>query len=898
MSENKGRMMWKNLLKKAWVLFWVFLVIEATCWILNVLHWAISVRWAWIILPPISADGHTFTIKLPPIPVWVAIIFVRACVAYRPFYLRLPKEIPIICWPRFTPKEEWADRLKKGWFPFLKNWTKTVRMTWWRRRKREFALAVAVSILAGTYWMKYVGETTLADYQEDLNSAFAYDPPVSTRVYDSTGREEICKFTLEDRDYIHISEVPTLVQNAFIAAEDGNFRQHDGIDLNGITRAFFHNLTQGNTKQGGSTIGQQVIKQVVLKTNERSVWRKVREVFLVSELEHRASKDKILEIYLNHVYIGRAYGIKAAARAYYGKNVKDLTAGEAAFLAGMVKAPSNFSPSVNYVRAKERQTYVLGRMRGQNFINEEQQRAALHEDAVVINNQRPLNRISAPYFCEHLRHQIEREYGKETVYKKGLIIFTTLNMKMQRAAEAAVQNGLVDLERRLGFNGPEKHEETFTGVCTSYGEDVRDGSFESAQVFSNTPEKITICVRGNIFPMHKEDIERIRLWEKTHHPLTIGDNLTVRIITTEERVSKKETRQVRFAVAARRTGGANNPQVLQAAMVVTDPKTGALLAMVGGYDFNENQFNMATQARRQTGSSVKPYIYLAALMRGKTVTDIVTDYPVCYPSASGTWCPTNYLGPHTSQQYMGTVDLRTALAKSLNSISVQLLHWVGVDEGIRTMRKVGIISPIERVLPIAIGALDVTPWEHTFGFTTIAAEGRRLPHQCYHLKQQSCDANTGIFILKVLNADSGELVYEYVPETKPKQVVPAADAYAMIYLMEGVVQFGTGRRVQELQRPAAGKTGTTNDFKDTWFMGFTTDLVVGVWVGRQRPITIAKEATGGSVALPIWLAFMKTAHPDTPPREFPIPDDIVFAPGTDGKLIPYQRGRVPDKYLK
>ena len=873
---------------------WFFVIVAVTGWIWDCFQSTISPGLVWITLPAIEFAKWSFALKIPPLPFYpAAIFFVSAIRSRPPYFWRTP--IHWVFSIRKVPKAERRKTKILGRIIFVRFGLfreNPDRLRFYRLRN----LCYAGSIVVFTFFVVSLQRGIIADCHQELADVLAFKPPISTRVYDSAGREEICRFSMEDRDYISIDEIPQIVRRAVVAAEDQRFYEHDGVDPIAIIRAARNNYENDQIKQGGSTITQQVIKLKVIKSNEKTKTRKIREVFLATKLEKMASKDKILEIYLNHVYLGRAYGIKAAAMAYYGKNVKDLTIGEAAFLAGMPKAPSNFSPSMNFVRGKERQTYVLGRMREQGFITETERQTAIHEATVVINNQRPLNRTSAPYFCEYLRQQLEREYGQDLMYKKGMVVYTTLNMKMQRAAEATVQNGLVDLERRLGFNGPEGHDEAFTGTCDSFDEDVEDGSFENAQVISNAGDKILVCARGNIFPVYADDVTQIAKWEKTNRQLITGDNMTVRIITVAEKVSKKETRQVRYAISARRTSGANNNEVLQAAMVVVDPKTGALLALIGGYDYNENQFNMAIQAKRQPGSSVKMYFYLTALMRGKTVTDIVNDHAVCYPSSSGIWCPTNYIGPGTKNQYMGAVDLRAALAKSLNSISVQLLHEVGVDEGIRTMRRLGITSPIERVLPIAVGAIDITPWEHTYGYATVAAQGRKMPHQCYHPGQKVCAANSGVFILKVLNADNGEVIYEYVPP-KPEQAVPAADAYTMTYLMEGVVQSGTGRKAQELQRPVAGKTGTTNDFKDAWFMGFTSDMVVGVWVGRQRPITIANEATGGTVALPIWLAFMKEAHPDTPPREFPIPNDIIFVAGMNDKLIPYRRGTVPAKNL-
>ncbi len=874
---------------------WFAGVILATVWIWRVYADIISATL--IVLPSIKIAAWTVTPKFPPVPFYPAILFfLWPALIARPPVRRHPEESWVLRFS-FVPLREWKSNLRRGRLPFFTWGPKKVRMNWFRRSVRRLSLAAALLTLGITICLPFAKRAVIADDEQKLAAAVSYDPSVSTRVYDVTGLEEICRFTLEDRDYASIDEVPQRVSLAFVAAEDKNFYRHDGVDLIAILRAARENHESGRLKQGGSTISQQVVKQVVLKSNERSLMRKLRELFLVRELERRASKDKILEVYLNHIYLGRAYGIKAAARAYYGKEVKDLSLGEAAFLAGMPKAPSSFSPSMNYARAKERQAYVLGRMREQKFIDDKEMRAALAEDVMVIHGEEPLNRTAAPYFCEHVRRQLEKNYGEDMVYKKGLVVRTTIDMKMQRAAEAAVQNGLIDLERRLGFNGPEGHDDAFAGACKARGESVADDGLETAEVVSNAAKSVMVCVRGNAFPMHADDVVRIHAWENgAGHQLAPGDVLRVRIVTVEEKVSKKETRKVRYALSARRTGGADRPDVLQAAMVVVDPKTGALRALVGGYDFNENQFDMATQGRRQPGSSIKPYIYLTALMRGKTVTDVVDDHPVCYSTASGQWCPRNY-SDDVLRPYLGRVDLRTALAKSLNSVSVQLLHEAGVDEGIKTMRRLGLTSPIQRVLPIAIGSLEVSPWEHTYAYATIAAAGRRMPHQCYQRPGAGhvCDESAGVFITKVEDAE-GNTLYDEAP-TPQEQAVPAADAYAMTYLMEGVVQFGTGHRVKELRRPAAGKTGTTNEWRDAWFMGFTPDLAAGVWVGRQRPLTIARKATGGTVALPIWLAFMKAAHPDTPAREFPVPPDVVLVKGPSGDLIPFQRGRVPEKFL-
>ncbi|MDP2692646.1 MAG: PBP1A family penicillin-binding protein [bacterium] len=787
-----------------------------------------------------------------------AVIFVVfAFLSYPPHIWRTPDSK----WPRFSP------------FRFV-------------------PLFIAGLVVCGTFAVPYVVEKSfLAGLPKNvLDSVVNYEPVVSTVAYSADG-QEVCRFTLQDRVFVPNESIPLFVKHAFIASEDKTFYQHNGIDLKAIIRAGYENYDSGEIRQGGSTISQQVVKMIVLKDNTKSLVRKVREVLLVVQMERKLSKERILEIYLNHIFLGHgAYGIEAASQTYFGKHVDNLSLAEVAMLAGLPKAPSKFSPFNYFARSKERQHYVLGRMRELGYISEVEKNDAEAEEIMLVDYNEPQNRMSAPYFCEHLKRELKRMYGFDGVYKRGLRVKTTLNMKMQNIAFEAVRKGLVDLERRLGFTGPDGHDADFEGLCRMNGVNVPDGLIAVGKViFADPKYGVSVCVMGEIFNMHPDDVGRINSWEKREKKkILVGDYFPVRIETFSEQVSRKETQEIRYALSAKRTAGEDHPESLQSALIAVEPYTGYLRAIVGGYDWNEHQFNNATQARRQTGSSVKPYVYLSALINGTVVTDKINDHLVCYSTASGSWCPKNYLGPNTRQQYMGLVDLRTALAKSLNSVSVQLLAKVGVDEVIRTMRAVGIKSPIERVMPIAIGALEVTLWEHTYGYATIASNGMEMPrHPGAEIP--------GIYILEVSTVD-GQVLYKHI-SSLGKQAVPSGSAYALIHLMKGVIEFGTGRRVQELRRPAAGKTGTTNDFFDTWFMGFTTDLVVGVWVGRKTPSPIAKEATGGSVALPIWLAFMKAAHPDTPPRDFPVPSDVVLVPNGNN-FVPFQRGHVPKNLLK
>lgn len=859
---------------------------------------------------------------------WIApAAFTAAALLAGAPYLRraAPRRIFRITRPS-TERQEQSQRIfDRKPFYFLELVRKVVAVTLPDGRKAEMGerfviartlwSAVALVTAMSVAVLAHLAEDFIADKPQDLSGVSAYQPVVSTVVYDRKGRR-MCTFTLENRIYAPLSAIPRHVQDAFIAAEDQRFWQHDGIDPIGIVRAARSNFSEG-TSQGASTLDQQVIKQIILKDSTKSYERKISEILLAVRLEkqmtaafgHDGAKEQILEVYLNHVYLGKGfYGVEAASQGYFGKSVKDLSLAEAAILAGLPKAPALDSPDGHFDRAKTRQRYVLGRMLELRAITADDYEAAREEPIVVIRRPHLLNATAAPYACEEVRRYAERTHGYDAVYKRGLRIRTTFDLEMQEKAQAAVRYGLLDLERRLGFAGPEGRDDAAGDRCDGPAEWVADNAIEpNARVIERAGERIVLCVRGNRFPLDADDVRRVASWERARAGRSVraGDLMTVRVETRDASKAPPD----RVALVARRTGGidaAGKPhhEALQAALVAIEPATGEIRAIVGGYDWSEIQFDIATQARRQTGSSIKPYIYLAALMKGETVATTVLDAPICLPSASGTWCPTNYdNGKPGFRAYYGQVDLATALAKSLNSVSVRLLVEVGLDQALATMRALGIRSKIERVLPIAVGSPELTLLEHAAGYASILANGRELP-------VQHASGAPGLFILEVSEhrrRDDG-IVEEHViyraPKAPGRQAVPSGDAYAMTHLMKGVVEFGTGKRAKWLRRPVAGKTGTTNDFRDVWFMGGTADLAVGVWVGRLTPDPIAKEATGGSVALPIWEGFMEAAHPVTDAalaRDFPIPDDVTLVDRgeRDGvpTLLPFQRGKMPDPYL-
>jgi penicillin-binding protein 1A len=778
-----------------------------------------------------------------------------------------------------------------------------------RRRKRFsfirfFVLLFVVGSLFGAglgYWGYRQVEAEVSDR---LSSFTDYHPSRASRVFSAEG-ELIGEFFLQKRIPLEYADIPKHVKLAFVAAEDNRFFDHHGIDPLGIMRAAFANLKAGHVVQGGSTITQQVAK-FRLDYAEKNMFRKIREAVLAHKIERRFSKDEILSLYLNHVYLGHgAYGVQAASEVYFGKDCRDLSIAEAAMLAGLPKAPGENSPFSAFKRAKDRQHYVLEQMRDNKFITPAEESAAREESIAIISKDSPLNHVAAPYFVEHVRKLVQAKYSGRDLFDRGLRIHTTLVMSQQRAAEAAVRHGLDEVDRRFGFRGAVLHldsehlREFAAGMPQPYLGQKTLSSDQRAQaagaliagkaylaIYERAGKKSYARLGALRVVMNDLDAQRIEHWgQKRGNKLTEGDLIPVRVQKIEKTKGSgrsKVTELVEEAVLAQR------PDV-QAALVAVDPATGRLTAMVGGYDYDLSQFNRATQAKRQAGSSIKPYIYSAALEHGYTEVSIVPDAPVSIKTAAGFWSPHNY-----KAEYLGPITLRTALQKSINTVSVRLVAALGVDKVIEQIRKFGITAQIVRHPSIALGTPEVTLLEHTYGYATFPAGGLEVKP---------------VLIDKIMDAD-GNVVERYVPPKEPRRRIPADTAYVMVDLMKNVVEKGTGQKAKELGRPAAGKTGTSNDFKDNWFMAYTRDLVCGVWVGRDDFKSIGFEATGGTTAAPIWTEFMKAGHPATPVRDFDPPPGVYFVratpdkglparPGTPGSLLlPFKRGTLPPQFAK
>jgi penicillin-binding protein 1A len=820
-----------------------------------------------------------------------------------------------------------------------------------RRIIRSF-FRIALTAAAGSaVLMAGLGTWAYYQFRSDLPTNLSvltdYRPLRASQIYSADG-ELIGEFFVEKRVLVPVEQVPEVVKRAFVAAEDIRFYEHNGVDFLGILRAGWANLRARQVVQGGSSITQQVAKLLIVG-QERSLARKVREALLAWRIEKALRKDQILGIYLNHVFLGNgAYGVGAAANAYFGKSVADLTAAEAAMLAAMPKAPSRITPFRDFARAQARQRYVIDQMQELRFLSPAQAEAARHEPLVLVADRRTLTNIAAPYFVETVRRYVAEHYGDEDLLEKGLRITTTLRMQPQRAAEAAVRRGLEDLARRLGFAGPVGHLGPTEARALTQGRprpisptgfSVEDGeqagplvglaappaalidatepgahlsdataryvageawvarrraakappppSFPTepdttyAAVVTAVGKTVTVASGGLLVHLEPADEAKALAWRAPGgEGLAVGDVLPVQFRNNDPGAVPARPPLRPTAVLA------NNPNV-QGALVALDPRDGHLVAMVGGYDYAKSQFNRAVQSRRQIGSAIKPFIYTAAIDRGLTPMTIRWDAPVKFKTATGIWAPHNY-----KPEYLGPLTLRTALAKSINTISAQLVAQMGVDAVIDVMRTLGVSSDLPHQLSLSLGTADLGLSEVAYALATFPAQGKLV---------------TPVSILRVADA-SGRTLEDHTPLPPRPQRLSPETAFIVTDMMRGVIEIGTGKKAQALGRPAAGKTGTSTNYRDAWFFGFTPDLLCGVWVGRDDFKPVGHDATGGQVALPIWLDFMREALKGRPILDFPSPAGIILAranpetglpaPPVDPKsrLIPFKRGTLPGPF--
>ena len=706
------------------------------------------------------------------------------------------------------------------------------------------ALLLILGLALALAFPKLPDVTALADYR----------PKLPLRVLSADG-ETIAEFGEERRNLTPIEDIPPVMINAVLAIEDARFYEHSGVDYIGMLRAALANLGQSKS-QGASTITMQVARNVYL-SSEKSYLRKIYEVLLTFKLEAMLSKDQILEIYMNQIFLGhRAYGFAAAAQVYFGKPLKDLTIAEAAMLAGLPKAPSAYNPITNPKRARIRQQYIIERMQENGFISAEEARQA-KEEALVLRRDNGKPPLHAEYLAEMVRQAVFEQYGPET-YTRGLTVHTTLDARAQRAAYQALRRGVLDFERRQHYRGPEKFIELpadpkarADAIDELIANHPDSGELRTAVVLEASPRKVVV-VRGDDEPIEitGEGLKPVQsgLAAKAPPNLKLRPGAVVRAVKGS---SGWELTQL--------------PEV-EAALVALDPRSGEIRALVGGFDFEKNKFNHVTQAWRQPGSSFKPFIYSAALEQGVTPATQVNDGPL-YFSAGVTggqpWEPKNYDG-----KFEGPMSVRTALAKSKNMVSIRIMQTVGASEAQQWVTRFGFDADKHPpYLTMALGAGSVTPLQMAAGYGVFANGGHYAAPR---------------FITRI-NDHRGRVLQESKPpalEEMP-QVIEPRNAFIMNQLLNEVARSGTAARAQATlkRRDLFGKTGTTNDAVDAWFVGYQPTLVGAVWVGYDTPRNLGSRETGGGLSLPIWISFMSEALRDVPVTELPVPAGVVNVGG-------------------
>lgn len=707
-----------------------------------------------------------------------------------------------------------------------------------------------------------------------LDSLQDYNPNLVTKVYARDGAL-IGEFFIERRIVVPVDKMPKHLIKAFLAAEDSKFFEHEGISYSSIFRALYKNLLAGKVVQGGSTITQQVAKSFFL-TPERKLSRKVREAVMAYRIEKNLNKDEILNLYLNQIYFGNGnYGVETAAESYFGKDVHHLDIAESALLAGLPKAPSKYSPFTNFELSKKRQEFIINRMVEEKFITPREGELAIKEKLDI----KPKSADSlwvGPYFTEQVRRYLEDKYGTDILYNRGLNVYTTLDVRIQRAANEAVDEGLREYDKRRGYRGAKltlrtKEEfESFRAEADKKlaAQPLAAGSIYRAVVTAVNSQSRSLSVDiGSVHAtIQSPDLEWARLYNPTADPNGGTKAELTKIFKPGDvvEVSVKELPSKKSSTVLLRL---EQEPLAQASLLAIEPETGAILAMVGGADFGKSQFNRAVQSLRQPGSSFKPIIYTAALDNNYTPASIIIDSPLVFDEAKGEenklkgakdepdqqWRPRNY-----DEQFKGPTTMREALAKSRNIVTIKILKDIGVDTAIKYARSLGVNSPLARDLSLALGSSAVTLTEMTTVFATFDNMGVK-PEPMY--------------ITKIVDRN-GVVLEENKPFTAP--VLSPQTAYMITNLLQGVIEHGTGTRARALGRPAAGKTGTTNNLNDAWFIGYVPGLTAGTWLGYDDEKPLGRKETGGKAALPIWLKFMQKSLSGTPVRGFTVPDGLEF----------------------
>ncbi len=748
---------------------------------------------------------------------------------------------------------------------------------------RTFVLFTSVLVLlaaaaaGGGIFIFYKFGQGLPDYRQLAD----YEPAVMTRVQAGDGAL-LAEFATEKRVFVPITSMPKQVIQAFLSAEDKNFYMHPGIDPLGIARALVVNLKNAGSDRrpvGASTITQQVAKNFLL-TADVSYERKIKEAILAFRIERALPKDRILELYLNEIYLGfGSYGVAAASYNYFNKSLDQLSIGEAAYLAALPKAPNNYNPVRFPQIAKGRRDYVLGRLLEDEVISQAKYDASIAEPLTIRERDEQRTVGDAEYFSEEVRRELLGRYGEDQLYKGGLSVRTTLDPKLQAVASQALREGLVIYDRRHGWRGAiakrEIKDDAWMPALQSVKAPAGLTPWRLGIVRKVEGDKVLIGVSdGSSGTIPMTEISWARKWlegekrgpvvKQPSDVLAVGD--VVAVERTLKDSNGHEYPKDTFAL--------RQIPSIEGSLVAMDPHTGRVLAMVGGYSYERSQFNRVTQAERQPGSSFKPFVYLTALEQGYTPSTIILDAPFVIDQGPGLpkWRPGNY-----SNTFYGPSTMRLGIEKSRNLMTVRLAQTVGMDKIADVSRRFGVVEKLPQTLAMSLGAAETSLLKLTTGYAMFVNGGKQIRPTLIDRVQDRHGAT--IFRHDKRECPTCEVPFwtkQPVP-TLPderKSVTDPASAYQMVSMLEGVVQRGTGARIRQLNKPLAGKTGTTNDEQDTWFVGFSADLAVGVFVGFDQPRSLGPEEQGASVAVPIFLDFMKGALADKPAIPFRVPPGI------------------------
>ena len=720
-----------------------------------------------------------------------------------------------------------------------------MKIRWWAF---PFLLLVS-SALAGVLLVGFAAVLVFPTLPS-LEALTDYQPKIPLRVYAADGIL-IGEFGEERRAVVKIGDVPKSMLDAILAAEDERFYQHNGVDYVGVARAALSNFVSGGVRQGASTITMQVARNFFL-SKEKTLTRKFNEMLLAFKIEASLSKDQILELYLNQIYLGqRAYGFAAAAQIYFGKRLSDITVGEAAMLAGLPKAPSRYNPIANPKRAKLRQQYVLRRMQELQFISAEQFAAADRQPVAVKKeyNEFP---VHAEFFAEMVR-QVLYDRFQGDAYTRGIRVYTTLLTSHQEAAYASLRRGVQEYDRRHGYRGPEGHVELPATLTDEALEDLLQDTVESDGIYAAVvtevgPKGLKAYRKGGEWLEIKEEGLKFAarmLGDKVNPSQRVSRGAIIRVQKDE-----KDHWQI------------SQLPTVEASFTSMDPHDGAIRALVGGFDFNRNQYNHVTQALRQPGSSFKPFIYSAALEKGFTPATVINDAPLTFTAAqtgSEPWEPKNYDG-----KFEGPMRLRTALMKSKNLVSVRILQAISPQYAQDYIARFGFDPKLHPAyLTMALGAGNVTPMQMASAYSVFANGGFRVTP--YFIERIEDSRGNVLMAEKPVAAGAGA-----------ERAIDARNAFIMTTLLRDVVRVGTGARAMKLGRgDLAGKTGTTNEFVDAWFCGFNSELVAVAWIGFDTPHTLGRNETGAQAALPIWMGYMGAALKGVPEQPLSPPGGVV-----------------------